>query len=147
MFLDRPEVFRRIARSRRILLARIGRYGQTVMQRLQRRVGLDGPYSQPGEPPNARVGTIRNLSTFAPADGGATTVVGVLPIVRSRTSVLHGKRGVPHLLNEGGRETFLATPNRSQPTTVTYEARPFTDPTMRRLWPWAKSLIRREAMG
>lgn len=126
MFLDRPEILKRIDTKRRRVLFRTGGFGRQVMKRQMRKGGKKRKQSKPGEAPRTHVGLLRKLIYFGLADDGETVVIGPQYTGQSRTTQAAGGKPVPQLLNEGGRAA-LAFPDGNVET-VEYLPRPFIDP-------------------
>jgi hypothetical protein len=81
-YFDAGRVMKWLSVRERIAFVRIGRYIQTVAKdSMQQRPRFD--YSEPGEPPHAHTGLIKNFIRFAYDDEAGTLVVGPLPLKAS----------------------------------------------------------------
>jgi len=128
-FLDRPTVIEALEYKYRRVMAKLGGYVRTTMQRSMR---YSKKPSKPGQPPRSikdykgNAGALRRLTEFGYDKDDHTLVIGPQKIT-SPTLPIGGKT-VPQLLNEGGQAfvkgfggvRFLAS----------YEPRPFVQPAV-----------------
>lgn len=145
LFFDRSAVEKAAERGTRRALARLGAYvrraAQTSMRR--RKTGV----SQPGEPPFAKSGELRDLLFFSYDPLTKSVVVGPLGFKGSPVPHLHEFGGsvpadgrVVYLRNSPGRDAsgrFVSSGTRRVVLQgmVRYPARPFMAPALERVLP------------
>ncbi len=127
-FLDRPTVIEALEFKYRRVMAKLGGFTRTTMQRSMR---YSKKPSKPGQPPrsirdyNGNAGALRRLIEFGYDKNDKTLVIGP-QLISSPTLPLGGKT-VPQLLNEGGTAFVKNFGNRIP---ATFKARPFVQPAV-----------------
>lgn len=140
-FLDRRPVMSALEQKYRTVMARLGGFARTTMQRMMRH--KLGP-SKPGKPPNAHRdhggndGTLRRLIEFGYDVDKKELVVGPHRI-DSPTIPLEGKT-VPQLLNEGGSAFIRSYGGKS--VLAEFAPRPYVEPTLTKAMTKLADLIR-----
>lgn len=126
MFIDRPEVLKRIDRKRSRVLAKTGGFGRQTMRRQMRPGGKKRKQSQPGEAPRRHANPLLyKLLFFGIDEEDDSLVIGPQLISSSRRVRADGGMTIPELLNEGGSATIrLGGVTRD----AEYLPRPFTEP-------------------
>lgn len=128
-FLDRPTVIEALEWKYRRVMAKLGGYVRTTMQRSMRNRKRS---SKPGEPPTSwrrekgGQGALRALTEFGYDKDDHKLVIGP-QLITSTTTPLGGKT-VPQLLNEGGG-AFIRKFGGGR-VMATYEPRPFVQPAV-----------------
>ena len=126
-FLDRPTVIEALEFKYVRVMARLGGFIRTTMQRLMR---YRKRASEPGEPPTSwrgsagNSGALRRLIEFGYDRNAHTLVVGP-QLIKSPTIPLGGK-SVPQLLDEGGSAMLRKLGGKS--VLANFDARPFRQP-------------------
>ena len=128
-FLDRPSVIESLEAKYLTVMARLGGYIRTTMQRSMR---YRKKASKPGQPPTSRrdysgnAGMLRSLIEFGYDRTDHMLVVGPQKI-QSPTLPLGGK-SVPQLLDQGGAAYVYQLGGKR--TLAHYEPRPFVQPAV-----------------
>ena len=140
-FLDRRPVINALDRKYRTVMARLGGFARTTMQRLMRnRKGA----SKPGQPPHSHkdyagnAGKLRSLIEFGYDTEKKELVVGPHKITSSTRP--QGGKTVPQLLNEGG-EAFVYKLGGGS-VLKHFEPRPFVEPALKKTITKLADLIR-----
>lgn len=128
-FLDRPTVIEALESKYRRVMAKLGGYIRTTMQRSMR---YRSKSSKPGQPPTSwrsdkgHAGSLRKLIEFGYDKDDHTLVVGP-QLITSPTLPLGGKT-VPQLLNEGGGAFIRGF--GGQKVFAEFKPRPFVQPAV-----------------
>lgn len=99
-FFDRERVQRAVDRGRRIALNRIGGFLRTTTRRSMRRRA--GP-SEPGKPPHAHVGLLRDQLFYSYDQVADSVVVGPALLRHKGQDGAPVNATIPQVLEEGGR--------------------------------------------
>ena len=140
-FFDRTPVKNALDEKWRTVMAKLGGYVRTTMQRSMRH--KDGP-SKPGKPPhahrdhNGNVGTLRRLIEFGYDQAEKSLVAGPHKI-DSPTIPLGGKT-VPQLHNEGGSAFINTFGGKS--VLADFAPRPFVEPAKQKAFAKLAQLIK-----
>lgn len=135
-FFDRELVLRYMNEREAKFLNKIGGWIRKTARRSMRRI--KGPKaSQPGDPPRARVGLLRDLLYYSFDHRERSVVIGPVPLNGRSTA------GVPRLHEEGGTRALrvrmiyvkgkpvgLRTSKSFPVTNARYPARPFMKPAL-----------------
>lgn len=136
-FLDRRPVVDALDKKYRTVMARLGGYARTTMQRSMRRRAKKAP-SKEGQPPNAHKGTLRALIEFG-YDLEKKTLVAGPHKIDSPTKPFSGKT-VPQLLNEGGYAMVYKFGGGS--VMKHFGPRPFVEPALKKTITKLADLVR-----
>lgn len=120
-FFDRAKVKNRISRAERKVLSRFGAFVRQRDRTSQRRRKA---VSDPGRPPSAHVGLVRDFTFFAYDPAKRSVVIGPALLGRRGTKLALAA-GALRTLEEGGEGTRIVGGKRRR---VRYRARPHTKP-------------------
>jgi hypothetical protein len=125
-FFDRAKVERAIARAERAVLSRFGAYvRQRAKTSMRRRKGV----SEPGAPPSAHVGLVRDFVYFAYEPDRHDVIIGPALLGRPGTRAPLSGGGVLRLLEEGGTvERIMSHMLGGRKRMLHYRPRPFMRP-------------------
>lgn len=140
-FFDRRPVISALDRKWRTVMAKLGGYVRTTMQRSMRH--KDGP-SKPGKPPhahrddNGNTGTLRRLIEFGYDQAEKSLVVG--PHKIDSPTIPMGGKTVPQLHNEGGT-AFIDTFGGGK-VLAEFAPRPFVEPARQKAFDKLAQLVK-----
>ena len=128
LFFDRSAVQKAADRAKVRVLSKLGAYVRRAAQTSMRRRKKGS--SQPGQPPFAKSGEMRDLLFFSYDPASKSVVVGPLGF-KSK-----GGQTVPQLHEYGGEQTIMDGPrDRRKPRLCRYPARPFMAPALAKTLP------------
>lgn len=126
--VDVPKLLERSDRRNKRVLFRAGAYARTVMRNsMRRRKGV----SPPGTPPNAHVGTLKRLISFAVDTTEQSVVAG--PEIFSGKGTTRTNKTIPDLMDSGGAaliDTVSGKDRQVKKQPAVFVPRPFVDPAL-----------------